>query len=114
MLHGARRAEQAGAPEDAGPRFGFTVSRHALTGEAGKARGRGHAVLRNRARRRLKEAVRLLARTHAHEEYDYVVIARRAALVQDFGTLLEDMKQAFAKVNRHGPVAGKLRQGKMP
>ena len=46
----------------AGPRFGFAVGSKALAeGPPGPSRKRPGAVMRNRARRRLKEAVRLTA-----------------------------------------------------
>jgi len=87
--------------DDASPRFGFTVSSKALTvRSAGTPVKRPGAVLRNRARRRLKEAVRLLAPCHAKPNFDYVVIGRREALHQRFADLLEDMQLAFGKVHR--------------
>ena len=57
-------AAGACARDDAegGPRFGFTVSSRALMAPAeGGVKKRPGAVMRNRARRRLKEAVRLAA-----------------------------------------------------
>ena len=83
------------------PRFGFTVSSRALmVAVEGKPRKRPGAVMRNRARRRLKEAVRLSAPHHARGDFDYVVIGRREALHQCFADLLEDMRIAFDKVHR--------------
>jgi ribonuclease P protein component len=66
----------------------------------GQPRKRPGAVMRNRARRRLKEAVRLTAPHHARGDFDYVVIGRREALHQSFADLLEDMQTAFDKVHR--------------
>jgi ribonuclease P protein component len=84
-----------------GPRFGFAVSSRALAEDKGdRVRKRPGAVLRNRARRRLKEAVRLTAPHHARPDFDYVVIGRREALHQSFADLLEDMQLAFIKVHR--------------
>lgn len=80
-----------------GARFGFAVSGRALA-EKGKARA--GAVKRNRARRRLKEAVRLLAPEAARSNFDYVIIGRLEALHQSFTDLLEDMRLAFEKVHR--------------
>lgn len=85
------------------PRFGFVMSSRALKNKrAGSAAKRPGAVLRNRARRRLKEAVRLLSASYARPGYDYVIIGRGEALHQRFADLLEDLQQAFNKVN-HAP-----------
>lgn len=98
ILQAAPRDEASGV---IGPRFGFAVGSKALKehkpGETAKRPG---AVLRNRARRRLKEAVRLLATDHARADYDYVVIGRRESLHQCFADLLEELQLAFGKVNR--------------
>jgi ribonuclease P protein component len=84
-----------------GPRFGFAVSSRALMVRTeGVQPKRPGAVMRNRARRRLKEAVRLTAPGHARSDFDYVVIGRREALHQSFADLLEDMQTAFDRVHR--------------
>ena len=89
----------AGTPGPA--RFGFTVSGRALAAkDAAGGMRRAGAVTRNRGRRRLKEAVRLVAPAHARPGYDYVIIGRREALHQCFADLLEDLAFAFAKVHR--------------
>jgi ribonuclease P protein component len=87
---------------ECGPRFGFAVGSRALTPERekGKPAKRPGAVVRNRARRRLKEAVRLTAPYCAKPDFDYVIIGRREALHQSFADLLEDMQRAFEKVHR--------------
>lgn len=98
------QAAPRGKSDDAqspGPRFGFTVSRHAVAREGPHGRKRGGAVRRNRARRRLKEAVRIVAPLDARADFDYVVIGRAAAADRDFATLLNDMRKAFARV--HAP-----------
>lgn len=69
-------------------RFGFTATKRL-----------GGAVLRNRARRRLKEAVRKLAGKLASPGYDYVVIARQGALTRQFEDLQEDLRKAFRGVH---------------
>jgi ribonuclease P protein component len=100
-----------------GPRFGFAVGSKALAerpkaAESAKTKGalpaktkaepvkRPGAVMRNRARRRLKEAVRIIAPRCANADFDYVIIGRREALHQGFADLLEDMQLAFEKVHR--------------
>jgi ribonuclease P protein component len=98
ILQGAMRGGTAVAD---GPRFGFVVASKALReAGAGKGADRPGAVMRNRARRRLKEAVRLLAGAHARPDFDYVVIGRRDSLHQSFDDLLEELQLAFGKVNR--------------
>lgn len=81
-----------------GPRFGFTVTKQM-----------GKAVVRNRMRRRLREAVRLTAAVHARPDYDYVLIGRGAALDRDFQELTRDLETAFARVHapKRGPQRGK-------
>lgn len=82
-------------------RFGFVVASKALREKGAKAGGkRPGAVLRNRAKRRLKEAVRLVAPMHALVNHDYVIIGRYEALHQRFSDLLEELQLAFGKVNR--------------
>ncbi|HKN27488.1 MAG TPA: ribonuclease P protein component [Roseiarcus sp.] len=73
-----------------GPRVGFTVTRKV-----------GNAVVRNRIRRRLKEAVRAARRLEAEADHDYVLIARREALGRSFAALVEDLRQAFRAVKRN-------------
>jgi ribonuclease P protein component len=88
----ARRRE--GEAEDAHlARFGFTASKSL-----------GGAVVRNRARRRLKEAVRLTGPTHAMEGYDYVLIAREGTVQRRFTELIKDLERALAKVHEPSPA----------
>ena len=77
-------------------RFGFTATK-AL----------GGAVIRNRARRRLKEAVRLAGAASAVEGYDYVLIAREGTVQRRFAELIKDLERALAKV--HEPSQAKKR-----
>ena len=78
---------QALARPDAGPaRIGFTVTRKV-----------GNAVVRNRARRRLKEAARLLLRDRAPAGVDLVLIGRDATRTRRFADLIDDLRRALAK-----------------
>ena len=70
------------------PRVGFTVTKRV-----------GNAVVRNRVKRRLREAARLTLGDTAREGYDYVVIGRRDTLDRSFGALREDLAAALAKVH---------------
>jgi ribonuclease P protein component len=95
VLQARQRGDQAAAPAHLA-RFGFTASK-AL----------GGAVVRNRARRRLKEAVRIAAPQHAVAGYDYVLIAREGTVQRPFTALIKDLERAIAKV--HAPSPAKRR-----
>ena len=77
-----------------GLRVGFTASRKV-----------GNAVMRNRARRRLRAAVIDVFGGHAANATDYVVIARRRTLRRSYDSLLDDLRQALEQVSR--PMIGK-------
>lgn len=78
---------QALARGDAEPvRLGFTVTRKV-----------GNAVIRNRTRRRLKEAARLLLGDHTVTGVDLVVIGREATRARAFPALIDDLRRALAK-----------------
>jgi ribonuclease P protein component len=95
VLQARRRAEGESADCHVA-RFGFTATK-----------GLGGAVVRNRARRRLKEAVRLAGPAHAVEGYDYVLIARAGTVQRRFTELIKDLERALAKV--HAPSPAKKR-----
>jgi ribonuclease P protein component len=96
ILQGMPREGDKGGP----PRFGFVMSGKALSSLApGQPAKRAGAVIRNRAKRRLKEAIRLVAPQHALPNHDYAVIGRREVLHQRFSDLLEELQVAFGKVN---------------
>lgn len=71
------------------PRFGFTVTRKL-----------GNAVIRNRIRRRLKEAIRTTDPTLVRAGHDYVVVARASALNQSFASLKQDIEKALLGLHR--------------
>lgn len=77
---------QAGTPAG-GVCIGFTVSRKV-----------GKAVVRNRARRRLKDAVRAVLPRHAVPGWDYVLVGRPAAVTYPFERLQSDLKWALRKL----------------
>jgi ribonuclease P protein component len=67
-------------------RVGFTVTKKV-----------GNAVVRNRTRRRLKEAARLLLRERVIRGYDLVVIGRDTTRGRKFKSLIEDLSRALDK-----------------
>ena len=73
---------------EAQPRFGFTVTKQS-----------GGAVQRNRIRRRLKEALRLLDPLPARPGHDYVILARPEALSMPFRALQGELIRAFGKID---------------
>jgi ribonuclease P protein component len=93
----ARRRPPASPASPHLVRFGFTATKSL-----------GGAVVRNRARRRLKEAVRLTGSAHASEGYDYVLIARGGTVQRRFTELIKDLQRALAKV--HEPSSAKARR----
>lgn len=82
MLHRAE-THQAGPA----PRFGFTVTKKM-----------GNAVIRNRIKRRLREAVRKIAPSHALSGHDYVLISRQKMIDCPFTDVLRDMEFAFSRI----------------
>lgn len=83
--------------EDDGPtRFGFTVTKRTAV----------KAVERNRIRRRLREAVRLLAADEAVPGFDHVLIGRRSALTLDFREIAADLAGALAQHSGRGRSEG--------
>jgi len=67
-------------------RVGFTVTKKV-----------GNAVIRNRTRRRLKEAARLLFRERPVTGFDLVMIGRDTTRGRPFAELIEDLRRALAK-----------------
>jgi ribonuclease P protein component len=60
----------------------------------------GGAVQRNRAKRRLRQAARLILPRHARPGWDYVFIARAATLSCGWDRLLDDMESALISLAR--------------
>jgi ribonuclease P protein component len=83
---------QARLRDDEGSaRVGFTVSKAV-----------GNSPERNRARRRLREMVRLHANGRMRLGHDYVVIGRRGALQAPFERMIEDFDRALNRVHAGG------------
>jgi ribonuclease P protein component len=74
-------------PDDGPARLGFTVTKKV-----------GNAVIRNRTRRRLKEAARLLLRAEPVQGVDLVLIGRDATRKRRFTDLTDDLRRALTKL----------------
>ena len=86
---------QAFTREDTDPlRVGYTVTKKV-----------GNAVVRNRTRRRLREAARLLLAGQALPGVDLVLIGRDATRGRPFGQLLDDLCRALGKAGVSLPDA---------
>jgi ribonuclease P protein component len=68
--------------DDGPPRYGITVTRKV-----------GNAVVRNRIRRRLREAVRVHAADDMAAGTDYVIVARQDALTAPFAALSAELSR---------------------
>jgi ribonuclease P protein component len=86
-----RDNESAGRPSGEGPRIGFTVSKVL-----------GGAVVRNRMKRRLREAVRLHGLIPA--AVDVVINPKKSLLGTPFGDLKNEVGRAFEVIQKS--VAG--------
>jgi ribonuclease P protein component len=58
----------------------------------------GGAVQRNRAKRRMREAARLLLPEQGRSGYDYVFIARSGVITRPWARLLDDVKSALIRL----------------
>lgn len=78
--------------DDRAIRFGFTLTKKV-----------GNAVVRNRARRRLREAVRLADATlPARPGHDYVLVGRLDAVRLPFAALARELALGLAAVHERG------------
>ena len=75
-------------------RFGYTVTKKL-----------GNAVVRNKIRRRLKAAVADVAPALAVEQFDYVVVARRAAFDMPFAELTAHVSSSLRRIRERADKA---------
>ena len=79
----------AGSPAGASWRVGFTASRKV-----------GNAVVRNRAKRRLRAAAAQILAEQGNPGTDYVLIARGATAERPYAALVADLASALRKVEQ--------------
>ncbi|PWC33449.1 ribonuclease P protein component [Azospirillum sp. TSO35-2] len=84
-----RRHDDKQRPADGGPpiRLGLTASRKV-----------GNAVVRNRARRRLREAARQILPIHAAPGHDFVLVARGDTAERPWSDLIGDLTAALKRL----------------
>lgn len=88
--------------DDAPFRVGFTVTKKV-----------GNAVVRNRTKRRLREAVRLALDPAALHGFDMVVIGRDRTAARPFADLMDDLRRAAAKA-RQAVATGEASRRRTP
>lgn len=76
-------------------RIGYTVSKTV-----------GNAVARNLAKRRLREALAMLATSYSRNGYDYVIIARKEISKSDFSNILSDLKFCLKRIHSSTTSSG--------
>ena len=79
--------ENESTHREQGPRFGLTVTRKI-----------GNAVVRNKIKRRLREALRL-TNHGGRPDCDYVIVARLPALTCDFVRLGQDLQRTIRQLH---------------
>jgi ribonuclease P protein component len=72
-------------------RVGFTASRKI-----------GNAVVRNRAKRRMRAVAATVLPSHGQPETDYVLIARASTADRPFAELVADLEAALRRIGRGG------------
>ena len=82
LLQGRDRKDQNSV------RVGFTVTKKT-----------GTAVERNRIRRRLRAAANDVVTEAGREGFDYVLVARRAAISEPFDKIKSDMERALTRLH---------------
>lgn len=86
LLKAKQRDKNNLEPSDI-PRLGFTVTKKL-----------GKAVVRNKCKRQLKEASRLINVFYILKDFDYVLIAKKGMLTAKFSDLIKELERAFSTI----------------
>lgn len=87
ILQAANLAQEPS--QEASSRMGYTVSKKV-----------GKAVIRNKVKRRLREAVRLVFSEKKYPTTDYVLIARTGVHTKKFDQLVGELRWALGHLDR--------------
>jgi ribonuclease P protein component len=88
VLLQCRQTSDVRAQERGLVRYGLTASKKV-----------GNAVMRNRARRRLRAAMMQLLAIHGRPGNDYVAVARTSSVTADWQALLDDLSALFKRLS---------------
>ena len=101
ILQAAKRpSEGAAGKEEAGPvRVGFTASRKV-----------GNAVVRNRAKRRLRALAAEILTTKGRQGTDYVLVARAIERERSYAALKADLEGALRQLEKRDDRASPLQR----
>ncbi|MGJ8560615.1 MAG: ribonuclease P protein component [Litorimonas sp.] len=89
-------SDDTASPNNVGIRFGVTATKRI-----------GNAVIRNRAKRRLRRVAHQLLPTLGHPGQDYVLIARDKTPTRDWDRLVEDATRALHSLPSPGQSPAK-------
>ncbi len=89
-----RKNEASTKGDDGSIRMGFTATKKI-----------GNAVIRNRAKRRLREVARTLLPELGMPGYDYVLIARASTTARNWTDLLDDTRKALITLSNRATGA---------
>lgn len=92
----ARARGTGSVPPRAPARVGFTVTRKV-----------GIAVIRNRAKRRLRAVAQSIIPVCGQAGYDYVLIGRAGTLKRSYPDLIDDLKMALRRVHATAPAGAR-------
>lgn len=96
----ARRRDPAETGDES-IRIGYTCSKKL-----------GNAVVRNRAKRRLREVARAILPLGAQPGWDYVLVGRPETTInRDFAALLDDLHHALSRIHTPGKPASRGGRG---
>src|SRR5262249_3928873 len=101
ILQALGRSVEGAAADDGPPRVGFTASAKV-----------GGAVVRNRARRRLRAVAQAVMGAHARVGHDYVLIARTGTVHRRFDALIGDLETGLRRLGLYRDEAAARAPGR--